>query len=194
MLTVLFQFPLNYQATVAENISLGDIAANNSRAEIEAAARSAGAHAFITRLPKGYDTMLGKWLATGVELSGGEWQRIAMARAYVRRSPIIILDEPTSFMDSWAEAEWFKRFRALTENRTAVIITHRFTIAMRADVIYVMNKGEIVESGTHHELLNQEGLYAQSWTAQMRSHLYADEIAVGEENLKRIPDLQEVAL
>jgi ATP-binding cassette subfamily B protein len=194
MLTVLFQFPLNYHATVAENITFGDLATANDRAAIESAARSAGAHQFITELPDGYDTMLGKWLANGVELSGGEWQRIAMARAFVRRSPIIILDEPTSFMDSWAEAEWFERFRALAENRTAIIITHRFTIAMRADVIYVMDKSEIVESGSHHELLSQEGLYARSWAAQMRSHLDGDEVPVGKGELERNANWEEARI
>jgi ATP-binding cassette, subfamily B, bacterial len=194
MLTVLFQFPINYQATVAENIGLGNIERNESREAIEIAAQSAGAHEFITRLPNGYDTMLGKWLANGVELSGGEWQRIAMARAYVRRSPITILDEPTSFMDSWAEAEWFGRFRELTENRTAVIITHRFTIAMRADLIYVMDKGEIVESGSHQQLLSQGGLYAESWVAQMDNHLNANAIAFGEDDLRWIPELEDIKI
>ena len=110
----------------------------------------------------------GKWFADGTELSGGEWQRIALARAFLRQSPIVILDEPTSFMDSWAEAEWLNRFRALVERRTALIITHRFTTAMQADVIHVMNEGRIVESGTHGELLSLGGLYAESWMAQMR--------------------------
>jgi ATP-binding cassette subfamily B protein len=101
----------------------------------------------IERLPQGYDTLLGKWFANGVELSGGEQQRIALARAYLRQAPIILLDEPTSFIDSWAEAEWFERFRALAAGRTGIIITHRFTIAMRADSICVMEGGRIVEAG-----------------------------------------------
>jgi ATP-binding cassette subfamily B protein len=113
--------------------------------------------------------MLGKWFVAGVELSGGEWQRINMARAYVRRAPIILLDEPTSFMDSWAETDWFERFRGLADGRTAILITHRFTIAMRADIIHVMHEGQIVESGSHQQLLAADGLYAQSWMAQMRA-------------------------
>jgi ATP-binding cassette subfamily B protein len=168
-LTVLFQQPLNYHATVAESIAMSDLASEPSRAEIEAAARRAGAHEFITKLPKGYDTLLGKLFAAGAELSGGEWQRVAMARAYMRQSPIILLDEPTSFMDSWSEVDWFNRFRELSEERTAIVITHRFTIAMRADVIFVMDAGQIIESGTHHELLQRDGLYAQSWKAQMEA-------------------------
>jgi ATP-binding cassette, subfamily B, bacterial len=169
MITVLFQQPLNYHATAGQTVALGDISKSHGSTEIEAAARSAGAHELITRLPHGYDTLLGKWFDGGVELSGGEWQRINMARAYMRQAPIILLDEPTSFMDSWVEAEWFERFRTLTAERTAIVITHRFTIAMRADIIHVMHEGEIVESGTHHELLAQGGLYAQSWTRQMQS-------------------------
>lgn len=169
LVTVLFQFPIPYHATAGENIALGNQASSPTSEEIEAAARSAGAHEIISNLPQGYDTLLGKWFANGIELSGGERQRIAMARAYIKRSPIIILDEPTSFMDSWAEGDWFNQFRAMVQDRTAIIITHRFSIAMRADVIYVMNKGKIVESGAHNELLCQEGMYAQSWKAQMQA-------------------------
>ena len=169
MITVLFQFPVPYIASAAENIAMGDLAAAPDAAEIEAAARSAGAHEFITRLPRGYDTLLGKWFADGTELSGGEWQRLALARAFLRRARIMILDEPTSFMDSWAEVDWFDRFRELANGRTAIFITHRFTIAKRADVIHVIDNGQIVESGSHDELLARGGLYAQSWTAQMQA-------------------------
>src|SRR5581483_5773221 len=166
MMTVLFQWPVPYQATAAQNIAFGDLAAAREMAELEMAARSAGAHEVITGLPRGYDTLLGKWFANGVELSIGEWQRLALARAFFRRAPILILDEPTSALDSWAEADWFDRFRALANGRTAIIITHRFTIARRADMIHVMDAGRIVESGNYEELLARGGLYAQSWTAQ----------------------------
>jgi ATP-binding cassette subfamily B protein len=169
MTTVLFQFPINYQATAAQSIALGDLASTPGPAEIEAAARGASLHELIERLPQGYDTLLGKSFGNGVELSGGEWHRVATARAYLRRSPIILLDEPTSMLDSWAEAEWFERFRNLARGRTAVVITHRFTIAMRADIIHVMDAGQLVESGSHHELLAQNGLYSQSWTTQMQT-------------------------
>ncbi|NTV65340.1 MAG: ABC transporter ATP-binding protein, partial [Oscillochloris sp.] len=132
MVTVLFQTPNNYHATAAENIAFSNLAAAPGAEAIEAAARGAGAHEVIARLPQGYATHLGRWFAEGSELSGGEWQRVALARAFLRRSPIVVLDEPTSFMDVWAEAEWLDRFRNLVEGRTALIITHRFTTAMRA--------------------------------------------------------------
>jgi hypothetical protein len=105
-----------------------------------------------------------------------EWQRLALARAFYRRAGILILDEPTSALDSWAEADWFDRFRSLANGRTAIIITHRFTIARRADMIHVMDAGRIVESGKHDELLSRGGMYARSWTAQ----LHGQALPVGE--------------
>lgn len=173
--TVLFQFPTTYQASAADNIGYSAYEDAPDRGAIEAASRGAGSHEVIERLPRGYDTHLGKWFADGVELSGGEWQRVALARAFLRRSPIIVLDEPTSFMDSWAEAEWLERFRSLVAGRTTLVITHRFTTAMRADVIHVMEAGRIVESGTHAELLALNGRYAQSWRAQAREQSLGEE-------------------
>jgi ATP-binding cassette subfamily B protein len=167
LITVLFQLPIPYFVTAAQNIALGDLAAARSSVEIEAAARGAGVHETIMRLPQGYDTLLGKWFPGGAELSGGEWQRLALARSFLRRAQIIILDEPTSAMDPWAEFDWLERFRTLANGRTALVITHRFTLAMRADIIHVMRNGQIAESGNHEQLLSQGGLYAQSWTAQM---------------------------
>ena len=101
-----------------------------------------------------------------MELSGGEWQRIAIARAFLRDAPILLLDEPTSAMDSWAEADWFDRFRQAAAGRTTIIITHRFTTAMQADVIHVLEDGRIVESGSHQKLLDLGGRYAYSWARQ----------------------------
>jgi ATP-binding cassette subfamily B protein len=159
---------VRYSQSVYENIAFGDLMPAPRDDEIESAAIAAGADEIIARLPQGYQSRLGKWFANGTELSLGEWQRIALARAFLRRAPIILLDEPTSAMDSWAEVEWMRRFRQLAEGRTAVIITHRFTTAMQADIIHVMVNGEIVESGTHGQLAACDGYYAQSWKAQMR--------------------------
>lgn len=177
-ITVLFQQPVRYNATAAENIALSRLAGEAwgeelpqhvqaLKPEIAQAAMAAGADQPIARLAHGYDTLLGKWFETGTDLSVGEWQRLALARAFLRPAPIVILDEPTSAMDSWAEADWLSRFRVLVQGQTAIVITHRFTTAMRADLIYVMVNGEIVESGHHDQLIATNGLYAQSWTAQM---------------------------
>jgi len=168
-IAVMFQYPVHYIATAAENIALGDVHTDlngEEHAAIRQAAQGAGADAFIQELPSGYDTLLSKQFDGGVELSGGQWQRISLARAFYREAPIVILDEPTSFMDSWAEAAWLDRFHQLTEHRTALIITHRFTTAMRADHIIVMERGAIVEQGTHEALLDEGGRYAQSWRTQ----------------------------
>lgn len=167
-ITVLFQMPVPFFVSAAQNIGLGDLSTTTNRAEIEAAARDAGVHETIMRLPQGYDSMLGKWFPGGNDLSGGEWQRLALARAFFRRAQIVILDEPTSAMDPWAEHDWLERFRTMAHGRTAVVITHRFTLAMRADIIHVMRAGQIVESGSHAELLAQDGLYSQSWKSQMQ--------------------------
>jgi ATP-binding cassette subfamily B protein len=131
------------------------------------AARNAGALEPIERLEGGFEAILGKWFG-GAELSGGEWQRIALARAFFRQASLVILDEPTSSMDSWAEQDWLGRFRALTAGKTALMITHRFTTAMHADVIHVLDKGRVLESGTHKELVARGGAYASSWAAQMQ--------------------------
>lgn len=173
-LTALLQQPSRYAATAAENIQFGDVSTPDSARTLQEAARAGGAHDLVTGLPNGYDTLLGKQFVGGAELSGGEWQRITLARAFYRRAPVVILDEPTSYMDSWAEMEWLDTFQTLVEDCTALVITHRFTTAMRADRIHVMQHGDIVESGSHAELLAQDGLYATSWRAQMHAHQERD--------------------
>ena len=167
LITVLFQQPFHYNASVRENVLYGDLNLDASDAEINAAIRAAGAGEVVARLPRQEQTLLGRWFEGGTELSVGEWQRIALARAFLRRAPIIILDEPTSALDPWAEADWLERFRQLAVGRTSIIITHRFTTAMHADVIHVMDRGRIVESGSHYRLLERNGLYAESWSRQM---------------------------
>src|ERR1051325_4262224 len=173
MITVLFQQPFHYNTTVQENILYGDLNRTPSAAELSAAIKAAGAEEIVARLPQHEQTLLGRWFAGGTELSVGEWQRIALARAFLRRVPIIILDEPTSALDPWAEADWLERFRQLAAGRTSIIITHRFTTAMHADVIHVMDRGRIVESGRPQRLLEQSGLYAESWSGQISSAVSA---------------------
>jgi ATP-binding cassette, subfamily B, bacterial len=169
LITVLFQQPVHYNATVRENIEYGNLTNEPQQHEVEAAVRAAGAEEIIAHLPEGFESILGKLYSGGTELSVGEWQRIALARSFLRRAPIIILDEPTSALDPWAEADWLRRFRELAQGRTAIVITHRFTTAMYADVIHVMESGKIVESGSHDDLLRQNGRYAESWAKQMTS-------------------------
>ena len=161
-ITVLFQEPVRYHVTAAENIAHGDLEALPGPKEIERAARAAGAHELIARLPEGYATVLGRWFG-GAELSTGEWQRVASARAFLRKAKLIILDEPTSMLDIWAEAQWFSRFRSLAAGSTVLIISHRLTTIMQADVIHIMQGGRIVESGTHEDLLKQRGRYHEAW-------------------------------
>ena len=180
LITVLFQQPVHYNTTVRENVLYGDLKPDPSPAEFETAIRAAGAEDIVSRLPEKDQTLLGRWFAGGTELSVGEWQRIALARAFLRRAPIIILDEPTSALDPWAEADWLERFRELARGRTSIIITHRFTTAMHADVIHVMDRGRIVESGSHHSLVESHGLYAESWSRQMQQPLCLGVSVVGK--------------
>jgi ATP-binding cassette subfamily B protein len=163
------QEPVHYQASARDNITLGSLDTHPELDDVRRAARSAGADHVVDRLPEGYETLLGKWFIKGTELSAGEWQRLGMARAFMRQGDLIILDEPTSMMDSWSEADWFDRLRSLAAGRTAVVITHRLTIARRADLIYVMMRGEVAEAGTHEALLRGNAHYARSWRSQIRS-------------------------
>ena len=167
-ISVMFQFPMKYQMTAAQNIRLGDMERAYELENVVEAARGGGAHDVIERLPNGYDSILGRMFEGGSELSGGEWQRVALTRAFYRQAPIVVLDEPTSFMDSWSESEWIRRFKEMVVGKTALLITHRFTTAMQADIIHVVDQGQIVESGSHAELINRGGRYAESWAAQMQ--------------------------
>jgi ATP-binding cassette, subfamily B, bacterial len=178
-ITALFQFPVRYQATAKENIGLGIGDRPVEIERVQRAARQALVHEVIERLPQQYETHLGKWFGFGTELSGGEWQRVSLARAFFRNTPIVMLDEPTSAMDSWAENRWLDRFAEAVAGKTALVITHRFTTAMRADLIYVMAEGKVIEQGSHHSLLALGGHYASSWKTQMRRHFSEDAAAAG---------------
>lgn len=164
-IAVLFQSPIAFNATARESVALGDVDAAPPDAAIRAAADAAGAADLVARLPLGYDTPLGVHFGQGVDLSVGEWQRMALARAYLRPAPVLVLDEPTSAMDPWAEAAWMARFRALATGRTVVVITHRISTARHADLVHVLDGGRIVESGTHAALLAAGGAYARLWGA-----------------------------
>ena len=168
-ISILFQVPVRYDASARENIEIGESAIPSDFLRTRSAAMAAGIDPAIAGLPSGYDTLLGKSFENGCELSTGEWQRVALARALLRESPLVLMDEPTSAMDSWAEADWYERIRTATRGRTVLIITHRFTIARRADFIYVMQKGRIAESGSHEMLLDRGGIYAGCWHEQVHA-------------------------
>ena len=165
-ISVTFQDYVHYALPAWENIWLGDAGRPPDRERIEAAARRAGADAAIRRLPKGYDTFLGSRFEEGKELSTGEWQKVALARAFLREARIIVLDEPTSALDPLAEAALFERFRSLIDGRSAILISHRFSTVRMADCIYVLDGGRVVECGAHEELLGRDGLYARMYRAQ----------------------------
>lgn len=169
-ISVLFQKSNRYNETVENNIVIGDLDRIPNDENIHDSLISSGSFEFVENLSEGIHTILGKWFGK-TDLSGGQWQRLALARSFYRNSDFIILDEPTSSMDSWAENEWKKKFREHVSDRTALIITHKFTTAMTADIIHVMMDGKIVESGNHQELLENNGLYAESWLNQTEKNL-----------------------
>ena len=170
-ISVIFQDYAKYHLSAQENIWLGNIDLSHPDDAVVAAAKRSGAHDVITRLPEGYDTMLGKLFKGGEELSIGQWQKVALARAFLRDSQLIVLDEPTSAMDPKAEYEVFKTFRELIQDQAAILITHRLSTVRMADRIYVMEHGRIVESGTHTELMGLHGLYAHLFNTQAQNYV-----------------------
>jgi ATP-binding cassette subfamily B protein len=163
---VIFQDFVRYYLTAGENIAVGRIEARDDRSRIEAAAERSLAAEVIERLPLGYDQLVGKRFKGGIELSGGEWQKIAIARAYMRDADVLILDEPTAALDARAEFEVFQRFAELSASKTAVLISHRFSTVRQADRILVLAGGEIEAVGTHQELIAQHGRYAELFELQ----------------------------
>jgi ATP-binding cassette subfamily B protein len=159
-ISVLFQDFVKYYLTAKENIWFGNVDQPLDEEKVTAAAKQAGVHELIENLPEKYDTLLGKWFEDGEELSRGEWQKVALARTFLRKSQIILLDEPASSLDPQAEYEIFQRFKELAEGVTAIFISHRLSTVKMADRIFVMDKGRIVESGTYDELMQMAGSFA----------------------------------
>lgn len=163
---VIFQDFVKFELTLRENIAMGEIGEINNQPRIDDAAQKSLANEVISALPRGYDQQLGKRFKQGKDLSGGQWQKIAIARAYMKDAEVLILDEPTSALDARAETEAFQRFIKLTEGKTAIIISHRFSTVRIADRIMVLKNGTVLEIGTHEELMQNDLLYAELFNLQ----------------------------
>lgn len=168
-LSTLFQDFVDYHFSVRENILLGN-PEKNDEAEMVKAAKQSGAHSFIEKLPKGYDTILGREFENGHELSIGQWQKLAIARAFYEGAPVLILDEPTSSIDSEAEFEIFNNLEREYKNKTLLLVSHRFSTVRNANKILVLENGQITESGTHKQLLKKNGKYARMFLAQAKGY------------------------
>ena len=169
-ISVVSQNPPRFDLSIAENIWFGDIEQQLSPERLQAAAKITGADQVISQFPAGFDTQLGTHFLTGQEVSVGEWQRLALARAWFRNAPLLIFDEPSSSLDPLSEAEMIRSFRAVIGERSALLISHRLSSVQLADRIYVMENGQIVEEGTHAELLQLGGSYARFYSAQAASY------------------------
>ena len=163
---VIFQDFVRYDLSAGDNIAVGRVALRGDRARIEQAAQLGRADEVVGRLERGYDQMVGRRFKGGVELSGGEWQKVAIARAYMRDAALLILDEPTAALDARAEFEVFQRFKGLSDGRTAVLISHRFSSVRMADRIVVIEGGRVLEEGTHAALLARGARYAELFELQ----------------------------
>jgi ABC-type multidrug transport system fused ATPase/permease subunit len=168
---VLFQDFVRYQWSARENIGVGWVPALDDRTRIERAVDDGGARTVIDQLPQKLDTMLGGWFEEGHELSGGQWQKIALARAFMRDSEVLVLDEPTAALDAEAEHELFGRLQQLAAERTAILISHRFSTVRQADRIAVIRDGRVEELGTHVELVARNGRYAHLFRLQAAGYM-----------------------
>lgn len=166
-ISAIFQDYVRYFLPAGETIRLGNLE-KKRQSEIICAAKQAGVHDLISGLPGGYDTVLGNYFEQGHELSAGEWQKVALARAFFRQAPLILLDEPTSSMDALAESRFFERLQTLAEDKTLILISHRFSFVSHVDLIFVLENGRLAEQGTHSELLAQNGKYAEMFRKQAK--------------------------
>jgi ATP-binding cassette subfamily B protein len=164
--SVVFQDFMLYNLSAGENIRMGNIDEKNPENKIKASAKKTGVHDLIDNLPDGYETIIGNLFDDSRELSWGEWQKIALARAFFRDAPVLILDEPSSALDADTEYDIFSRFREIVKGRTSILISHRFTNVSLADRIIVLDKGAIAETGTHEELMKRRGIYFTMFTKQ----------------------------
>ena len=170
-MSIIFQDFGQYQMTVRENVALGRTEGLTDDADVEAASLRAGAAEFVKGLPEGYGNMLGRWFAGGRQLSGGQWQRLALARLYFRDGSVLVFDEPTAALDANAEHEVVEALRQGARGRLTVIISHRFSTVRTADQIVVLEDGTVTEQGSHESLLAQGGRYAQMFRLQARGYL-----------------------
>ncbi|MBL8134063.1 MAG: ABC transporter ATP-binding protein [Anaerolineae bacterium] len=175
VISAIFQDYVTYYMTAAENIWVAEPSGEVDRSRVEAAARKSEAHPVIEALPHGYDTMLGAYFQGGQELSVGQWQKIALARAFYRDSQVIILDEPTAALDVMSEAAVFDHFKQIARGKTALLISHRLSTVRMADRIFVLDQGRIAESGTHDALMARDGIYAHLFRTQAQNYTLNDQ-------------------